>query len=62
MCLGYLYEVVRKSEGWQSKHYFLGDNISFDSTGLTLSVEEIYDRVDNEDMAEWLDKKALDNN
>jgi Uma2 family endonuclease len=53
-------EVVRKSEGWQSKHYFLGDNVSFDSVGLTLSVEEIYDRVDNEDMTEWLEKKALD--
>ena len=53
-------EVVRKSENWQSKHYFLGDKISFDSVGLTLTVEEIYDRVDNEDMTEWLEKKDLD--
>jgi len=52
--------VVRKSEGWQSKHYFLGDKVSFDSEALTLSAEEIYDRVDNEDMADWLEKKALD--
>jgi len=52
--------VVRKSEGWQSKQYFLGDKVSFDSVGLTLSVEEIYDRVDSEDMTDWLEKKALD--
>ena len=49
-------EVVRKSEGWQSKHYFLGDSVHFDALGITLSVEEIYDRVDNEDMREWLGK------
>ena len=55
-------EVVRKSENWQSKHYFLGDDICFDSVGLTLSVEEIYDRVDNEEMTEWLEKKDINTN
>jgi len=51
-------EVVRKSEGWRSKRYFLGDEITFESIGLTLSVEEIYDRVKNTDMTEWLEMKA----
>ena len=51
-------EVVRKSEGWQSKRYFLGDEITFESIGLTLSVEEIYDRVKNTDMTEWLEMKV----
>ena len=51
-------EVVRRSEGWQSKRYFLGDEITFESIGLTLSVEGIYDRVKNTDMTEWLEMKA----
>jgi Uma2 family endonuclease len=50
-------EVVRKSEGWQPKHYFLGDTVTFESIGLTLPVEEIYHRVKNQDMAEFLGSK-----
>ena len=53
-------EVVRKSTGWRPKHYYLGDSILFESIGLTVSVEEIYDRVKNEDMVDWLAKKALE--
>ncbi len=51
-------EVVRKSEGWQPKHYFLGDEVTFESINLTLKVEDIYDRVKNTDMIEWLEMKA----
>ncbi len=47
-------EVVRKSQGWQPKHYFLGDEVTFESIDLTLSVEEIYHRVKNQDMVEFL--------
>jgi Uma2 family endonuclease len=47
-------EVVRKSEGWQSKRYFLGDTITFESIGITLSVADIYHRVKNQDMNEFL--------
>lgn len=43
-------EVVRRRDGWQSKHYFMGDEITFESIELTLTVEEIYDRVKNTDM------------
>ncbi len=50
-------EVVRKSEGWQSSHYFLGDEVTFESIDLTLLVEEIYLRVHNEDMIEFLSQK-----
>ncbi|NQZ05752.1 MAG: Uma2 family endonuclease [Algicola sp.] len=46
--------VYRKSDDWRSAHYFLGDNIHFESIDFTLSVEEIYNRVENEDMAEFL--------
>ena len=51
-------EVIRKSEGWKSAKYFLGDEVTFTSIGLTLSVEEIYDGVDNADMVEWLKQKG----
>jgi hypothetical protein len=36
----------------------LGDEVTFTSIGLTLSVEEIYDGVDNADMVEWLKQKG----
>lgn len=52
--------VYRQSEDWHSTHYFLGDEITFESIGLTLAVADIYDRVVNQDMKDWLngDKSA----
>ena len=47
-------EVIRRSEGWVSKHYYLGDKVHFESINLTLSVEEIYHRVNNEEMQDFL--------
>jgi len=49
--------VYRKSDSWRSTHYFLDEEIFFESIDLTLSVEEIYDRVENEDMAKFLKRK-----
>jgi Uma2 family endonuclease len=37
-------EVARRSEGWQPMRYFLGDDIRLESVGLTLQVEDIYER------------------
>lgn len=45
--------VFRKSQQWMPSFYFLDDTVTFDSIGLTLSVAEIYDRVENEDMNEF---------
>jgi Uma2 family endonuclease len=47
-------EVCRRSEGWVSHHYFLGDDVTFDSVGLVLSVADIYQRVENEDVSSFL--------
>ena len=47
-------EALRRTDGWVSRHYTLGDTIHFESIDLNLSVEEIYQRVDNEDMTEFL--------
>jgi Uma2 family endonuclease len=49
--------VYRKSDSWRSTHYFLEEDIYFESIDLTLSVEEIYHRVNNDDMVEFLEKK-----
>ena len=49
-------QVLRRSQGSIPQHYFLGDEITFESINLTLSVEEIYYRVQNEDMAEFLNR------
>lgn len=52
-------QVIRRSESWLPKHYFLGDEVIFESIGLALSVEEIYHRVQNEDMLDFLKAKEL---
>ncbi len=50
-------EVFRRKDNWYSKHYFLGDHVHFESIDLTVSVEDIYHRVNNEDMLEFLQIK-----
>ncbi|NQZ10528.1 MAG: Uma2 family endonuclease [Algicola sp.] len=47
-------EVLRKSSNWQGTHYVLGDKVHFESIDLTLDVAEIYERVQNEDMAAFI--------
>ena len=50
--------VFRRVENlWTSAIYSLGDNIHFESIGLIVSVEKMYERVDNEEMREFLAKK-----
>jgi len=50
-------EVCRKSEGWVSNHYFMGDSAQFDAIGLTLTVEEIYARVDNDEVRSYIQEQ-----
>jgi len=50
-------QVFRKKEGWKSSFYFLGDEISFSSINVSLSVEDIYYQIKNEDMVEFLEQK-----
>lgn len=51
-------EIQRRRTNWAIEKFFLGDSVTFESIGLTLTVEEIYDRIDNEEMTEWLIQKA----
>jgi Uma2 family endonuclease len=47
-------EVCRRSEGWISRHYFMGDSVTFESVNLTLSVADIYERVENDDVSSFI--------
>lgn len=49
--------VLRRHKHWLSEYYFLDDVVRFESIGLSLSVEEIYDRVDNPDINEYRQEK-----
>ena len=51
-------QVLRKANNWLSEYYFLGDEVLFNAINLTLSVAEIYDRVDNQDMHEFRDEQT----
>jgi Uma2 family endonuclease len=43
-------EVCRRGQGWLPEHYFMGDEVTFAAIDLTLSVNEIYERVVNDDV------------
>ncbi|PCI61970.1 MAG: hypothetical protein COB35_04600 [Gammaproteobacteria bacterium] len=51
--------VYSKADDWHSKHYFLDQKIHFENINMFLTVSDIYQRVQNEDMVEYL---ALKNN
>jgi len=51
--------LYRKSDQWRSTHYFLGEDIYFESIDLTVSVEDIYHRVDNDDVLSFFKEKML---
>jgi Uma2 family endonuclease len=55
-------EISRRSAGWDSQHYFLGDEVYFESLDLTMPVAEIYRRVDNQEMREFLQATAQQQN
>ena len=48
-------EVCRRSEGWISQHYFMGDTVTFESVDKSLNVVDIYERVENDDVSSFLD-------
>lgn len=49
--------IMRRNGGWITESYYLGDDVSFTSIGLTVAVEDIYDGVQNSDMTDWLEQK-----
>ena len=51
--------VWRRSANWQVSYYYLGQAVELESVDLTLSVEDIYQRVDNADMQAFIEQQAL---
>jgi len=47
-------EVCRRKNHWRSEHYYLGDEVFFESIDFRLPVAEIYERVINDDMQVYL--------
>jgi Uma2 family endonuclease len=57
--------VFRRDENWFPQSYFLGETVHFKSVDFHLPVEEIYRRVDNEDMQAFLqagESEKVENN
>lgn len=50
--------VCRRNNSWAAEFYFLGDDVTIESIGLTLPVETIYQRVKNQDVLDYLQQKA----
>lgn len=46
-------EVIRRNQHWQPQYYYLDDQITFESIGLTLHVADIYQWVENQDVREY---------
>lgn len=53
-------QVFRRKDNWASTYYVLGDIITLDSIDFSISVEQIYERVENEDMTAYLNEKGGD--
>jgi Uma2 family endonuclease len=47
-------EVFRRSENWALTYYVLGDTITSDVVGISLTVADIYDNVENQHIAALL--------
>ena len=52
-------QVFKKSEDWRSSFYYLGDDICFSSINVTVSVEDIYYQIENEEISEFMTQKKI---
>lgn len=51
-------EIQRRRKNWAIEKFLLGDEITFESIGLTVNVTDIYKKVDNGDVQNWLEQLA----
>lgn len=54
-------EIYRRTTNWFPARYFLGDEVTFESIDLTLSVVDIYRQVNNEEMREYVQQAKFFN-
>lgn len=53
--------VYRRSASWQPSYYYLGEEVLLESIGASLCVEDIYERVENGDLAKWRADRLANN-
>jgi len=51
-------QVFSRQNHWQSSYYYLGDTITFASLNVTVTVEDIYYQVNNDDVTTFLQNQA----
>ncbi|MBU0654569.1 MAG: Uma2 family endonuclease [Gammaproteobacteria bacterium] len=52
-------EVQRRRSHWQPEYFYLGQELMLESVNVSLSIEELYRRVDNADVKAYLEEKQL---
>lgn len=53
-------QIQRRSNQWQAEYFYLGQTITLESINVTISVADIYQRVDNKDMQAYRASLAND--
>lgn len=54
-------QILNRAAGFIPQYYYLGDEITFSALNVTIAVTDIYDRIDNEDTAAYIQAQlALD--
>ena len=54
-------QLLRRRNNWRLESYYLGQTITLESVGTMLPVEDIYHKVNNNDVREWLAAKTNQN-
>lgn len=52
-------EVQRRRNQWQAEYFYLGQELILESVNISLSIEELYRRVDNADVKAYLEEQQL---
>lgn len=47
-------EVFRRSQAWQPSYYYWTDVVELESLGVSLTVQDIYEQVNNAEVLQWL--------
>ncbi|MFZ1342681.1 Uma2 family endonuclease [Thiothrix eikelboomii] len=55
-------EVLRRSQSWKSENYYLGNRFKLNSLQIELSVLDIYHKVTNTDMLDYLTSLSFNQN
>ncbi|HHC74306.1 MAG TPA: Uma2 family endonuclease [Thiothrix sp.] len=51
-------QIQRCTNHWQAEYFYLGDEIHFQSINTTVSIADIYQRVNNDDVKRYLEELA----